>query len=180
MSNWGVRLLINYLMIIHRLVIDYTSHTISSNFFSGNKNLRFCFLTIIIAKWELNLHVENQYVGHDVNRTANQVYLVDSNWNIRNEIFRRSTYLSYSLGYWSVSLLRNAATVECLPGKRSWIIKAFIVTFMPKKSLFLYFPFGMVCVPARLYSILNQWLIDDWKFCGVSIIHWSLNYEYRI
>ena len=33
MSNWFVRLLINYLMIIHRLVIDYTSHTVSSNFF---------------------------------------------------------------------------------------------------------------------------------------------------
>ena len=38
-------------------------------------------------------------IGHDENRTANQIYLLDSNWNIRNEIFRRSSYLSYSLGY---------------------------------------------------------------------------------
>ena len=42
-SNWCVRLLIHYLMIIYRLVIDYTSRTISSNFFSqlisSDKNL---------------------------------------------------------------------------------------------------------------------------------------------
>ena len=77
-------------------------------------------------------------------------------------------------------MLRNAATVECLPGKRSWIIKAFIVTFMPKKSLFLYFPFGMVCVPARLYSILNQWIIDDWKFGAYRLfIDYSLNIGYN-
>ena len=43
--------------------------------------------------------VISMYIGHDENRTANQIYLLDSNWNIRNEIFRRSSYLSYSLGY---------------------------------------------------------------------------------
>ena len=43
--------------------------------------------------------VISMYTGHDENRTANQIYLLDSNWNIRNEIFRRSSYLSYSLGY---------------------------------------------------------------------------------
>ena len=43
-----------------------------------------------------NLYV---YIGHDENRTANQIYLLDSNWNIRNEIFIWSSYLSYSLGY---------------------------------------------------------------------------------
>ena len=45
MSNWCFWLVIDdYLMITHRLVIDYTSHTISSNFFSeliaSDKNLR--------------------------------------------------------------------------------------------------------------------------------------------
>ena len=52
---------------------------------------------------ELNLHdVENQcvlYTGHDENKTAYQILLLDSNWNIKNELFRRSSYLSYSLGY---------------------------------------------------------------------------------
>ena len=45
MSNWCVWLLIDdYLIIIHRLVIDYLSHTISNNFLSklisSDKNLR--------------------------------------------------------------------------------------------------------------------------------------------
>ena len=30
--------------------------------------------------------VISMYIGHHENRTANQIYLVDSNWNIRNEI----------------------------------------------------------------------------------------------
>ena len=47
----------------------------------------------------LDLHVENQYMGHDENRMANQIYLLDSNWNIKNKMFRRSSHLSYSLGY---------------------------------------------------------------------------------
>ena len=58
------------------------------------------------------------YIDHDENRTANQIYLMDSNWNIKNEMFWRLSYLSYSLGYLeSVSLLRTAPTAECLPGK---------------------------------------------------------------
>ena len=53
--------------------------------------------TIMIAKQELNLHVENQciYIGHDKQRTADQIYLLDSNRNIIDEMFRRSSYLSY-------------------------------------------------------------------------------------
>ena len=39
------------------------------------------------------------YMGPDENRTAIQIYLLDSNWNVKNEIFRKSSYLSYSLVY---------------------------------------------------------------------------------
>ena len=75
---------------------------------------------ITIAKQELNLHVENQYVGHDENRTANQIYLVDPQLKYQKRNFQTvdlSVLLSWLLE--SMSLLRNAATVECLPGKRS-------------------------------------------------------------
>ena len=64
------------------------------------------------------------------------------------------------------------------PAKRSWIIKAFIVTFMSEKILFLYSPFGMVCVLIhRLpieYRILTDypsttyWLIFD------SLMAWTV------
>ena len=77
-------------MIIHRLVIDYTSHTISSNFFSelvsGDKKV-----TLIVPG------DNNSQIGIEL--VANQIYLLDSNWNIKNEMFRRLSYLSYSLGY---------------------------------------------------------------------------------
>ena len=51
-----------------------------------------------MAKSELNLQVENQN-RHDENRTANQIYLLDSNWNVNNKMVRRSSYLSFSLAY---------------------------------------------------------------------------------
>ena len=72
-------------MIIHRLVIDYTSHTISSNFFSelvsGDKKV-----TLIVPG------DNNSQIGIEL--VANQIYLLDSNWNIKNEMFRRLSYLS--------------------------------------------------------------------------------------
>ena len=77
-------------MIIHRLVIDYTSHTISSNFFSE----------LVSADKKVTLMVpgdNNSQIGIEL--VANQIYLLDSNWNIKNEMFRRLSYLSYSLGY---------------------------------------------------------------------------------
>ena len=77
-------------MIIHRLVIDYTSHTISSNFFSE----------LVSGDKKVTLMVpgdNNSQIGIEL--VANQIYLLDSNWNIKNEIFRRLSYLSYSLGY---------------------------------------------------------------------------------
>ena len=43
------------------------------------------------------------YIGHDENGTVNYIYVLDNNWNIENEIFRRSA--------------------ECLLDKRSWIKK---------------------------------------------------------
>ena len=77
-------------MIIHRLVIDYTSHTISSNFFSefvsGDKKV-----TLMVPG------DNDSQIGIEL--VANQIYLLDSNWNIKNEMFRRLSYLSYSLGY---------------------------------------------------------------------------------
>ena len=84
---------------------------------------------------------------YDKNRTTNEIYLLDSNWNIKNKMFRRLSYVLLSWLLESVSLVRKAATAEYLPGKRSWMKKACIVTFMSKKSLFLYFWFGLVCVP---------------------------------
>ena len=123
---------------------------------------------------------------HDKNRTANEIYLLDSNWNIKNKMFRRLSYVLLSWLLESVSFVRKAATAENLPGKRLWMKKACIVTFMSKKSLFLYFRFGLVCVPWYIninninnISIINQWLINDWKFCGLSIFH-RLLIEYRI
>ena len=77
-------------MIIHRLVIDYTSHTISSNFFSE----------LVSADKKVTLMVpgdNNSQIGIEL--VANQIYLLDGNWNIKNEMFRRLSYLSYSLGY---------------------------------------------------------------------------------
>ena len=77
-------------MIIHRLVIDYTSHTISSNFFSE----------LVSGDKKVTLMVpgdNNSQIGIEL--VANQIYLLDSNWNIKNEMFRRLSYLSYSLGY---------------------------------------------------------------------------------
>ena len=77
-------------MIIHRLVIDYTSHTISSNFFSD----------LVSGDKKVTLMVpgdNNSQIGIEL--VANQIYLLDSNWNIKNEMFRRLSYLSYSLGY---------------------------------------------------------------------------------
>ena len=47
--------------------------------------------TIIVAKQELNLHVENQCK----HRTAYQIYLSDSNRNIIDKMFRGSSYLTY-------------------------------------------------------------------------------------
>ena len=46
------------------------------------------------------------------------------------------------------------------------------------KKLFLFvffFPrFGMVCVATRLYRPWLNSAINDWKFCGLLIIHWTL------
>ena len=157
------------LSITHRLVIDLL---ISYNLY------QFFFLTysqIGIGR----ACRKPMYIGHDKNRMANEIYLLDSNWNIKNEMFRRSRYVLLPWLLQSVSLVRKAATAECLPGKRSWIKKACIVTFMSKKSLFLYFRFVLVSVP---WDYINnyQWLINDWKFCcGLSIIHQLLT-EYRI
>ena len=49
----------------------------------------------------------NSQIGIEL--VENQIYLLDSNWNIKNEMFRRLSYLSYSLGYLrAVSFLRNS------------------------------------------------------------------------
>ena len=72
-------------MIIHRLVIDYTSHTISSNFFSE----------LVSGDKKVTLMVpgdNNSQIGIEL--VANQIYLLESNWNIKNEMFRRLSYLS--------------------------------------------------------------------------------------
>ena len=46
------------------------------------------------------------------------------------------------------------------------------------KKLFLFvffFPrFGIVCVATRLYRPWLNSAINDWKFCGLLIIHWTL------
>ena len=39
------------------------------------------------------------YIGPNENRMANQIYFLHSYWNIKNEMLRRSSDLSYSLGY---------------------------------------------------------------------------------
>ena len=57
-------------MIIHRLVIDYTSHTISSNFFSE----------LVSGDKKVTLMVpgdNNSQIGIEL--VANQIYLLDGN-----------------------------------------------------------------------------------------------------
>ena len=42
-----------------------------------------------MTKLELNLQVENQN-RHDENKTTNQIYLLDSNWNVNNKMVKKS------------------------------------------------------------------------------------------
>ena len=50
------------------------------------------------------------------------------------------------------------------------------VTDTLKKLFFCFFfpRFGMVCVATRLYRPWLNSAINDWKFCGLLIIHWTL------
>ena len=71
MSNWCVRLLINYLMIIHRLVIDYTSHTISSNFFVNLfPVIKFTFMFLD----DNNSQIEIEFAW------GNPIYCIHTDW----------------------------------------------------------------------------------------------------
>ena len=151
------------LSITHRLVIDLL---ISYNL------QQFFFLTYSQIGIERACR-KPMYMGHDENRTANEIYLLDGNWNIKNEMFRRSSYVLLSWLLESVSFVRKAATTECLPGKRSWITKVCIVTFtgVCQRSL-CFFIFDLVWFAyPEIISIINQWLINVWTFCGLSIIH---------
>ena len=66
------------------------------------------------------------YMGQDENRTANQNYLLDSNWHIKNEISEGGVICLTLLAI-RVCLCWETATEECLPGKRlqrlSWLFR---------------------------------------------------------
>ena len=81
------------------------AHTISSNFFLNLfPVIKINTLMVLVDNINSQISIElsarkPMYKGHDENRAANQIYLLDSNWNVKNEIFRKSSYLSYSLVY---------------------------------------------------------------------------------
>ena len=52
--------------------------------------------------------VISMYIGHDENRTANQIYLLDSNWNITNEIFRNI----FLLLFWQSAVIDNTLQIS--------------------------------------------------------------------
>ena len=74
------------------------------------------------------------YMGHDENRTRNEIYLLDNNRKSKTKCSEGRVICLYSLCYFieSTSLLRKVATAEYVPGKRLLLNKACIVTFMPR------------------------------------------------